>query len=124
MKRVFYELYIRLWYALISSNDLFSENHLKIGPLPEATLTESDRRFMSVLVGLCQFWAHLVGFGRIRSDSVGFGQIWLDLVGFSFFENNSVNLVGLGRIWSDAVGFGRTRSDLVGFGWTRSDQSQ
>ena len=72
----------------------FAVSSIISGPLPEATLTESDRRIMSDLVGfwflvnsvylvrLCRIWSDSVVFGRIWSDSVGFGRIWSDLVGF------------------------------------------
>ena len=59
-----------------------------LGPLPEATPTESDRRILP----------DSAGFGPIWSDSAGFGRIWSDLV----------EAVGFGRIWSDSVGFGRS----------------
>ena len=56
-----------------------------VGPLPEATLTESDR----------QIWSDLVGFGRIRSDSVGFGRIFGK---FGQFGQTLLHLVGFGLI--------------------------
>ena len=55
-------------------------NHL--GPLPEATPTESDRRIMSDYVGFGRIWSDYVGFGRIRSDFVRFGRILSDFVRF------------------------------------------
>ena len=55
-------------------------NHL--GPLPEATPTESDRRIMSDYVGFGRIWSDWVGFGLIWSDLVGFGRIRSDLARF------------------------------------------
>ena len=104
----------------------FAVSSIISGPLPEATLTESDRRIMSDLVGFGWIWSDSFGFGRIWpdfdfwlirsiwSDSVGFGRIWTDSVGFGRIRSDSVRF---GRISSDLVGlvgFGRIRSDLVG----------
>ena len=66
--------YTMLFLTLTHHDTWFSQGIChglpKVGPLPEATPTESDRRI----------WSDLVGFGRIPSDSVGFGQIQSDSV--------------------------------------------
>ena len=105
------------------------------GPLPEATLTESNRRIPPDLVGFgwilifgkfgiwldCRIWLNSVEFGWTlsdfvkfcwnQSDSVGIGPTLSDLVRIRW---NRSDLVGF---WSlvNLVGFGLTQSDLVGF---------